>query len=313
MASVCSELAFDGKEVAFMSSYHRIDFSSPSLSLGKSAVHVDVLEKNPQMEPRVLWNVSGKHFYSTDCLKCFDELKYSACRTSVFENKDASLRIASPEHLAPVFLMWPSRCFNVNVELFTDEKTAEIPMMDGSAILFFNKIRREAGVPEELAFYDAPVHMEWGLYNVDGAGVKSSEPYGCVRISPSESFEVDYILDRPDLQFKSAASVSIYSAEDLYNIFESRTFIFEKEYEKARAAGLLSGVDETCGLLLSDEVPERKTRFRVDEEPARHKILDLLGDLAFAKPALPRVRIEIINGGHLCHRQIFQEIFKYAL
>jgi UDP-3-O-acyl-N-acetylglucosamine deacetylase len=53
--------------------------------------------------------------------------------------------------------------------------------------------------------------------------------------------------------------------------------------------------------------------FRVADEPARHKILDLLGDLCFAKPALPKVRLEIINGGHLSHRTILEKVLPYAL
>jgi UDP-3-O-acyl-N-acetylglucosamine deacetylase len=44
----------------------------------------------------------------------------------------------------------------------------------------------------------------------------------------------------------------------------------------------------------------------VAEEPAMHKILDLIGDLSFARPALPKVRIEILNGGHACHREILK-------
>ncbi len=43
-----------------------------------------------------------------------------------------------------------------------------------------------------------------------------------------------------------------------------------------------------------------------------HKILDLIGDLSFICPALPRVRIEITNGGHVSHRQIMEKIIPYV-
>lgn len=290
-----------------MPAFKRIEFSSPSLSYGKTTVQVDVLEKSPKEICRVAWNVEGKPFYSTDCAKCFEELEYSTARTSIYR-KDG-LELASPEHLAPVFLMWPGRSFNVNVtggETQSSIHRAEVPMMDGSAIKFLFGLRRSAGVPEELAFYDAPVKAAWEF------------GYGCVRIYPCEAFEVDYILDRPDLGgFKSSESVSIYSAEDLYNVFNARTFIFERDLVKAREAGLLAGVDESCGMVLgaADGVCSNgdARTYRVHQEPARHKILDLIGDLCFIKPALPKVRIEIVNGGHAVHRQILEKVLPYAV
>jgi UDP-3-O-acyl-N-acetylglucosamine deacetylase len=94
----------------------------------------------------------------------------------------------------------------------------------------------------------------------------------------------------------------------------ARTFIHQVELERARAAGLLAGVDESCGLLLDSATPNAEccSKFRIANEPAMHKILDLIGDLSFICPALPRVRIEITNGGHLSHRQIMEKIIPYV-
>lgn len=284
------------------------EFSSASLSYGKANVKIEVQEYNPQLEPRVEWRVGGRAFYSTDCAKCFTDLKFSVARTAIYELGEGAhaLKLASPEHLAPVFLMWPSRRFVVDVTCNEESDkgcVAEVPLMDGSTLPFFTEFRRNVGAPEELAFYDAPVHASWDL------------PYGSVKITPSEAFEVEYILERNEngRVFKSAANVSIYSAEDLYNVFAARTFILKNEFDEARKAGLLGGVDESCGLLL-DNFPEAVApAFRVADEPARHKILDLLGDLCFAKPALPKVRLEIINGGHLSHRTILEKVLPYAL
>lgn len=284
------------------------EFSSASLSYGKANVKIEVQEYNPQLEPRVEWRVGGRAFYSTDCAKCFTDLKFSVVRTAIYESGEGThaLTLASPEHLAPVFLMWPSRRFVVNVACNEESDkgcVAELPLMDGSALPFFSEFRRNVGAPEKLAFYDAPVHASWDL------------PYGSVKITPSEAFEVEYILERNEncRVFKSAANVSIYSAEDLYNVFAARTFILKNEFDEARKAGLLGGVDESCGLLLDNSPEAVAPVFRVADEPARHKILDLLGDLCFAKPALPKVRLEIINGGHLSHRTILEKVLPYAL
>ena len=290
-----------------------IFFTSRSLSFKETSVTVELLEKDPQKTPFVEWCVDGKPFYRSDCRKLFSELEFVVRRTAGYCLRDSSrssgLRtLWSPEHLAPVFLMWPSRRFRVN--LVADDKP-EIPMMDGSAIPFFCRLRRDCGAPEELIFYDAPVHAEWNLGD-----------FGHVRITPAETFEVEYVLDRcknrDGYDLHSVASVSIYSPENLYQMFMARTFIHQVELDGARAAGLLAGVDESCGLLLgeNDCVEPNvacSSKFRIANEPAMHKILDLIGDLTFICPALPRVWIEITNGGHVSHRQIMEKIFPYAL
>jgi UDP-3-O-acyl-N-acetylglucosamine deacetylase len=88
----------------------------------------------------------------------------------------------------------------------------------------------------------------------------------------------------------------------------------EQDYEKARREGLLAGVDESCGFLIkAGNADVQSQKYRVREEPALHKILDLLGDLAFVRPALPKIRVEILNGGHAAHRQIIEKVINYAI
>ena len=267
-----------------------IEFSSPSLSSKSATVRVDLLERDANRAPRICWNVAGERFYSTDALHCYGELEYSVARTSIYSKQglDRRLSLHSPEHLAPVFLAWPELRFDVHA--------TEIPMMDGSALPFFHALRRIAGVPQALRFYDASLEHSWEL------------PRGYVKVSPSDTFEVEYEITRPD-GFSSAASLSVYSAEDLYSAFSARTFIFKDDYEAARASGLLGGVDESCGMLLGTQ---SRVVYRMDEEPARHKILDLLGDIAFACPALPKLRIQVLNGGHTIHHKIMEKLLPYV-
>ena len=287
-----------------------IVFKSRSLSFGESAVAVEPLERDPQKTPYVDWYVGGKPFYRSDCPKLFSDLKFEVRRTAGYMAEGVELW--SPEHLAPVFLMWPHRRFRVNLP---DATKPEVPMMDGSAIPFFCRLRRDCGAPEEIVFYDAPVHAEWDLRCGD------KPAFGHIRITPAETFEVEYVLDRnaarDGYELHSAASVSIYSPENLYQIFMARTFIHQVELECVQAAGLLAGVDESCGLLLkagdcAAQNSASSPKFRIANEPAMHKILDLIGDLTFICPALPRVRIEITNGGHTSHHQIMEKIIPYV-
>ena len=282
-----------------MPAFKSIDFVSPSLSFPRASLRVDVLEKDPNRVPRVTWYVGEELFYSTDSLKCYGELGYRVARTAIYSKPGlhCPLALGSTEHLAPVFLMWPSLRFDVHVAPDSAEGSlAELPMMDGSALPFFHALRKVAGVPEPLCFYDVPESFTLEF------------PRGRVSVSPADCFEVEYEITRDD-GFSSAASFAVYSAEDLYRAFSARTFIFGDDYAKARAEGLLAGVDESCGMLLGGA---RQPRYRMAEEPACHKILDLLGDLAFAVPALPKVRIQVLNGGHIIHHQIMEKLLPYV-
>ena len=46
----------------------------------------------------------------------------------------------------------------------------------------------------------------------------------------------------------------------------------------------------------------------MEQEPVRHKILDLLGDLALIGLALPRLRLEIRNGGHALNHLLLEQL-----
>jgi hypothetical protein len=48
--------------------------------------------------------------------------------------------------------------------------------------------------------------------------------------------------------------------------------------------------------------------WRLEDEPVKHKVLDLLGDLALAGLALPRAEIEIRNGGHGVNHQLLARL-----
>ena len=279
-----------------MAAFKSVDFVSPSLSFKKASVRVDLLERDPNKAPRICWNVAGELFYSTENRHCYAEMQHSVARTTIYSKPglDRRLSLHSPEHLAPVFLMWPELRFDVQVPELSGK--AEIPMMDGSALPFFHALRRIAGAPQALRFYDVPVSFSFDL------------PRGYAKVSPSDVFEVEYEIMRPD-GFASAASLAVYSAEDLYSVFSARTFIFEDDYKVARDCGLLGGVDGSCGMLLD---AKSQVRYRMADEPARHKILDLLGDIAFVCPALPKVRIQILNGGHFVHHQIMEKLLPYV-
>lgn len=270
-----------------------LSLESPSLSYKNTCVSIEHIRRH---EPCVSWFVNGKCLWRTGNFQAFRALKKEVCRTTIIHSPLGS--IFSPEHLSPVFLLWNQESFNIHVDQI------EVPLMDGSALPWFFALRHIVKAPQPLSFYDAPIYGEWTF------------PSGYVKITPAETFEVEYSMNRN--HYSDSAFVSIYDTVDLFPILSARTFIFEEDYEKARRDGLLAGVDEKRGLLLKINSSNRLEvlsggSLRHPQEPILHKILDLIGDLTLHYPFLPKLRITIHNGGHIVHHQILERLLAYVL
>lgn len=79
-------------------------------------------------------------------------------------------------------------------------------------------------------------------------------------------------------------------------IAPARTLVFEEEIQLARQAGLGKGLDETSVLAIGQSGYVNQARFA--DEPARHKLLDLIGDLALAGVPLECLDVAAERSGH---------------
>lgn len=79
---------------------------------------------------------------------------------------------------------------------------------------------------------------------------------------------------------KIEAELQIDSGVYVSEIAPAKTFVFEEEIERLRAAGLGRGGNEKNTLVVGREGYISEHRF--DDEPARHKLLDCIGDLYLA-------------------------------
>jgi UDP-3-O-acyl-N-acetylglucosamine deacetylase len=110
-------------------------------------------------------------------------------------------------------------------------------------------------------------------------------------------------------------------------ILPARSFAFHAEWRAALSAGLMAGAGIDSGLLLAASEAEyravsashpewprgpypllNQSAWRFPDEPVKHKILDLLGDLALNGLALPRASIEVRNGGHAAHHRLLARL-----
>jgi UDP-3-O-[3-hydroxymyristoyl] N-acetylglucosamine deacetylase len=185
---------------------------------------------------------------------------------------------------------------NVIVEL----SQPEVPIMDGSAAPFVYLIN-EAGVkrltvPRRYLKVLRPISLTRGDKRI--------------AIYPSEHFKVTYSIafDHPLLRHQSR-TMRINEESFVEEIAPARTFGFLNEVEMLRRQGLALGGSLENAIVIGD-TGVLNNALRFDDEFVRHKILDVIGDLALVgHPVIGHVVAH--RGGHALHTafaaQVLQE------
>jgi UDP-3-O-[3-hydroxymyristoyl] N-acetylglucosamine deacetylase len=131
-----------------------------------------------------------------------------------------------------------------------------------------------------------------------------------IAIYPSEHFKVTYSIafDHPLLRHQSR-TMRINEDSFVEEIAPARTFGFLKEVEMLRRQGLALGGSLENAIVIGD-TGVLNNALRFDDEFVRHKILDVIGDLALVGyPLIGHVVAH--RGGHALHTafaaQVLQE------
>jgi UDP-3-O-[3-hydroxymyristoyl] N-acetylglucosamine deacetylase len=147
----------------------------------------------------------------------------------------------------------------------------ELPATDGSAAPFAALIaaaglREQPGPPVKPLTLSSPLALE------DGAS--------SVVALPSDRFRATVVLDYPRHPYLGTLAAAFDGAGGDYAsaIAPARTFGFLSEIEWLRAHGLGLGATRDNAVVLGEDRYETPLRF--PNELARHKLLDLIGDLA---------------------------------
>ena len=175
---------------------------------------------------------------------------------------------------------------NVIVEL----NTPEVPIMDGSASPFIYLLQ-EAGIkrlsaPRRYLKVTRPIALSRGDKRI--------------AIYPSDHFKVTYSIsfDHPLLRHQ-ARTLRISEDTFLEDIAPARTFCFLKEVEQLRQNGLALGGSLDNAIVIGD-TGVLNNALRFEDEFVRHKILDVIGDLALVgHPIVGHVVAH--RGGHALH------------
>ena len=175
----------------------------------------------------------------------------------------------------------------------------EVPIVDGSALPFMHLIDaagvRGLGVGIPVLRVKQPIEM------VDGE--KS------IRITPSNRLILNYKIDFAHPAIGRQSYHFDYERDNfLRKIAPARTYGFLKDVENLRKAGLARGGSvENCIVLDDDGVMNGPLRFR--DEFVRHKILDLLGDLALiGRPIVGEITAN--RAGHAMHSRFVEKVLR---
>lgn len=174
----------------------------------------------------------------------------------------------------------------------------EMPGLDGSARDFM-ALFDEAGVHEQ----DEPctefvVTEPIGVQSKDASLVAMPCDHG-LRIS----YTMDYPLPNlPSMHYSLEVTPERYREE----IAPARTFCLRREAEALQAAGFGLGANEENTVVLNDD-GSVMGELRFPDEPVRHKILDLIGDLALVGAPI-RAHIIALKSGHEMNASLARKI-----
>lgn len=184
---------------------------------------------------------------------------------------------------------------NIVVEL----DNAELPGLDGSAKGFADAIKK-AGIAEQEA---AKAFLEIKQPLWCGAGDS------LLAVFPDSAFRATYTLSYPGIgaQFFSAA---IDEATFETQIASARTFCSEGEALELLKRGLGKGANYENTLVMGARGPIKNT-LRFPDEPVRHKVLDLIGDLCLAGVAI-KGHVVGIKSGHRLNMELVRKIKSQA-
>lgn len=231
--------------------------------------------------------------------------------------RKGDVQVSTIEHgLSALYALGVDNCY-------IDVDAPEFPILDGSAIEYVRKIKEVGLVPQELEREYYIVKQRTEVVSEDGRSR--------ILLLPDHSFGVDVHIsfDSPILsnQFASLDNLKKFETE----IAASRTFVFVREIEQLLAHNLVKGGDLDNALVIYDKEMEQSrlndlcklmgvepkkgielgyinnAPIIFPNEPARHKLLDVLGDLSLIGRPI-QGRIIATCPGHKINNEMGQKI-----
>jgi len=229
------------------------------------------------------------------------------------------VRISTVEHaLAALYAASIDNCL-------IEVNGPELPILDGSAIHYVKAIE-ETGLVEQSADKDFYIIKEKIRF-------KDEETGSQITIYPDDHFSVEVMVEYNSKVLPNQFAVLDDVAEFKQEVASARTFVFVREIEALLQHGLIKGGDINNAIVIYDEPVSQENidrlcdlmgvpRMKVgelgyinpapltwDNEPARHKLMDVIGDLALIGRPI-KGRVVAIRPGHTVNNKFTRMIRK---
>jgi len=175
----------------------------------------------------------------------------------------------------------------------------ELPILDGSALPFVEMIQRAGIRRQRRARSYMRVKRELEL----------REGNKFIAVYPANVYSVSYNIDFPHpLIGKETFRVELSNGNFLREIAPARTFGFLHEADAMRQQGLIRGASQDNAIVLTrDGVMNPPLRYK--DEFVRHKVLDLIGDLALVgRQILGSIVAD--RAGHAMHTALVSRLLR---
>jgi UDP-3-O-acyl N-acetylglucosamine deacetylase len=181
--------------------------------------------------------------------------------------------------------------------IIAEVDAAELPGLDGSAEGFVEAIKK-CGIAEQ----DAPREF-LELREAVWCGGKDN----FIAVFPDDNFRVSYTMSYKEPGLGTQFFGIVVNEKSFENeIARARTFCLEEEALRLLKMGLGKGADYENTLVMGKSGPVKNT-LRFPDEPVRHKILDLIGDLYLIGMPL-KAHVVAIKSGHALNLELVKKL-----
>ena len=238
-------------------------------------------------------------------------------RSTVLSN--GSEHVSTIEHgLAALYALGVDNC-HIKVN------GPEFPILEGSAQLYIENILR-VGIVEQEA------EKEY-LAVKDPIEYRDEKSGSVLRIEPAEEFSVSVVVSFDGSSISDQRAELDHMSDFTTEIAAARTFVFVRDIEPLLAAGLIKGGDLDNAIVLYEREMSQERFDRIadamniprmdakrlgyinhrplvwDNEPARHKLLDIIGDLSLVGKPL-KGHVTAYRPGHRVNNQLARMVRK---
>ncbi len=183
---------------------------------------------------------------------------------------------------------------NVIVEL----DNLELPILDGSALPFVDAFRN-GGIRTQRRRREV-------IRVLKPIEVREGDKF--IGVYPGSGYNICYAIDFPAPIGKQDVCVDLAAETYGTTIAPARTFGYKADEQRLRDMGLIRGAGPENAIILGKHGPMNGS-LRFADEYVRHKVLDLIGDLALAGRRIEG-RVVAERAGHAMHTAMVSRLLK---